>query len=217
MCHSQGLSLFLSVIGRIITAYYLNKKSIKGIIFGFYSVMETTQLIQSFVLDKCENNTNYYSTIFAMFLVSVQPMLWNWYRIRNNKKHKEVFTFAFWASFIWAIGYFIRLVRTDEENLPMFNHEINVGEVFCTYKGESHLFWQFPLNRFSGFEANMFPYLMLWFLPCLWEDSHGFIKLILWILQTQVAKYTSTEIDEYSSVWCLYSVPVLILMCFRLY
>jgi len=170
--------------------------------------MEITQFIQSFYLGKCNMNMNYYSTLFAMFLVAVQPLLWNTYRLKTNYMYVEVFKFASVASLIWFFAYFVRLLESDD----YCDGEVNVGSKFCTYQGPTHLYWKFPLAKFHGFEANFFTYLLLWFLPALWEDKKGIFKLCIWLIQIIIVHFFTKNKNEYSSVWCLYSIPILILL-----
>lgn len=216
MCYYFPLSVLLSVIGWTATLYSFKKQRYSNLpILAFYSVMESTQLLQSFYLDDCKNAVNYSSSVFAMFLVAVQPFLWNMHRYVMNKKNVNVFVFASLASFVWIAAYYIRLFKltNDESNSPKSNtNDANVGTEFCTKSGPTHLYWQFPLHRQNGFEANFFTYLLLWFLPSLFEDKNGIKKLVIWVSQIVIVKFTTGLVHEYSSVWCLFSVPIVIIL-----
>ena len=210
MCYNPLMSFCLMVIGTLSTYYFYSKHSYKRYIFGFYTIMELTQFVQSFYVNDCDSTINYLSTVFALFLVAVQPLLWNFYRWKTNIFCTIVFHFAMIASFVWAISYIGRVIPTNDQNML----EANVGHQFCTYQNDEHLYWKFPLFGRNGFEANFFTYLLLWFLPTLWEDNYGVFKLMAWLSQIILVKYFTIQRDVYASVWCLYSIPVLVIMFF---
>lgn len=211
MCHSPELSLALMVGGWALTALHYYRGNRWALILGFYSVMETLQYYQQVYMGHCGTDSNILSTQVAMALIATQPLLWNYYRWMTNETHKEVFKFGMVASAVWMAAYYSRLLPQDHLlSNPGFYHESNAGIDFCTYIGVDHLGWIFPLYRLNGFEANYFTYLLLWFLPTLWEDNHRWAKLLWWVAQIRMTVAFVPSVHEWASTWCLYSLPILV-------
>ncbi|ELR12451.1 uncharacterized protein ACA1_324980 [Acanthamoeba castellanii str. Neff] len=85
------------------------------------------------------------------------------------------------------------------------NDEIMVGPQVCTRTGPSHLTWTLPYQSKNGLEANLFPYLLLWFYPALYEPQ-GAVRCACWIAQVLVVVFTAGSIHELPTTWCALSV-----------
>lgn len=212
MCFNETISGSLAILGAIGTLVQWYRGKIPTmVVFLFYTLMETLQTIQYFLLG--DYYLNIFSTYIAFLLVLVQPFLWNWFRYKINK-NKQVFTFAMVASFVWAIFFSSRLIPVDvNDTLEYYDFEnIGVGPWCTTNKDSNHLYWLFPLKDNSGMEANYFTYVLLFFLPALWEDSYGVIKVVYWLTQLAVTNMVITNKHAYPSTWCIMSVPIITIM-----
>lgn len=89
------------------------------------------------------------------------------------------------------------------------NDEIMVGPQVCTRTGPSHLTWTLPYQSKNGLEANLFPYLLLWFYPALYEPQ-GAVRCACWIAQVLVVVFTAGSIHELPTTWCALSVPIIL-------
>jgi len=172
--------------------------------------MEILQYIQYNYVGQCGQFMNYYTTIVAHCLVVVQPFIWNLYRYRKNSENKDVFLIFMHLGIIWSIGYTLRLFIRGSLNL----REMNVGNEICVYDGIKHLYWTLPYNDYAGAEPNFFLYLLIWFYPSVYEKHNGIVKLSFWITNLTVAYNLSGTLHEVSSTWCLFSIPMCILMSF---
>ncbi|AHA46195.1 putative membrane protein [Insectomime virus] len=86
-----------------------------------------------------------------------------------------------------------------------------VGVDTCTHLGPSHLYWTFPLLDFNGVEMNWGGYLLLWFVPSLFEKK-GILKFTFWLCQVLFVNYVAQNIHEVPTIWCLLSLPILMAM-----
>lgn len=224
------MSLYLAVSGLTISGYLAFSaktwKQIHPMIipFLFYTGMETLQFFQHSFLDQCGYPTNYWLTVCAHVLVVAQPLLWNFYRyIRaRNEKEAAVFKLAMLMSFVWAVFFTLRLIPRGVSRgvfpkgityKTLNKNEIMVGPEVCTKMGPTHLFWTLPYFSSNGTEPNFFTYLLLWFVPALYEN-HGYIKFFYWIGQVVFVNWIVGSIHELPTLWCALSVPVLLLVLY---
>lgn len=180
------------------------------VLSSYYLGVETLLRFQLDLSGYCAHLSNQYSSLLALGLLAFQPALWNWFRYHKNYQNKKVFEFASYASLIWGIGYLMRLIPTSSQII--YHNELMTGNHFCLYKGINSILWKFPLYNWRGLEPNFFPYLLLWFLPSLWEDRYKITKLGVWMGQFGLTIYLSNTYDEVPSMWSLISIPFIISM-----
>lgn len=213
MCFTMEISNYLMVGGSILTLGTLYFRNLPLTMVSLYYLgMELLQRHQMSILDRCNLWDNQVSTMLAMFLVSFQPALWNWYRLHKNTQNKSVFQFAMISGLIWAFAYLRRSVQTSSYNINYT--EIMASDQFCVLSGSRHLYWKFPLYTWNGFEPNFFSYFLLWFLPTLWEDHYRWTKLTIWIGQVVLSIYLSDNYHEIPAIWCFMSIPIISTMSF---
>jgi hypothetical protein len=227
MCYSQGMALSFTVLGICafsLTHYefwYKNPRSgfedkqkywPRATIILFYTAMELLQTIQYSYADQCNTRMNFVLTIIAHILVCVQPALWNWYRIKKNKNTVPIFRAFFWAGIVFVVFYTASLLYglySPDAIFPL--EEMNVSPITCTIQGPSHICWMLPYASFKGLEPNYFTYVLIWFFPTLYEDKAVVIKVIFWLSQIILVGLTTLSSHENNSVWCLWSIPLIIL------
>ncbi|AHH01804.1 hypothetical protein pv_237 [Pithovirus sibericum] len=214
MCFSLPVSLFLVVLGIVLASYHARKqrRSLRDVIL-FYTLMELLQSSQQLFPEKCGETFNFWSTILAHILVVVQPLMWNLHRAAMYPDRKAIFLFASLLSALWAVFYTLRLIPSLMVFGPLRPRldfsEIMVGQSVCTHFGPTHLYWVLPYFSYHGLEPNLFPYLLLWFVPALYEDS-GKMKITIWLSQIIFIQLISSIPHELPTIWCAYSIPFLI-------
>jgi hypothetical protein len=211
MCFSIEYSSTFSFLGFFLTMFLLNKnRKYNALVAGYYTSMELLQTFGYLYANNCGYPENFALTIIAHILVMFQPFLWNYQRWGTNSKNKTIFKFSCVLSLVWAFFFTYRLFTgvmgtgITYSNLNLDN--INVGEEYCVMNGPTHIMWTLPYKSLNGLEANYFTYLLLWFVPALYEDTDGVLKLLYWIAQILITNI----IHELSSIWCLASIPVLV-------
>jgi len=211
MCFSETISGTLAILGATGTLVQWYRGNLATmVIFMFYTLMEILQTVQYYLLENYYLNR--FSTYIAFLLVIVQPFLWNWYRFKTNK-NSEVFIFAMVASVVWAIFFTARLIPINDNPFEYYDfNNIGVGPWCTNNKNSNHIYWLFPLKDLSGVEANYFTYLLLFFLPSLWEDSYGVVKMVYWLTQLAVTSMIITNKNAFPSTWCILSVPIITIM-----
>jgi hypothetical protein len=215
MCFSLPVSVFLSVTGLILAKYHETKGrlSLRDVIY-FYTLMEIVQSLQHLFLGQCGSTINFWLTAFSHIPVVVQPLMWNLHRgaMTNNVGKKNVFAFASLLSLIWAVFYSLRLLPIGKFGViePALDlTEIMVGSRTCTHSGPVHLYWLLPYRSYSGLEPNLFTYLLLWFVPSLYERV-GRQKILVWLSQIILIQMLVGSIHELPTIWCALSVPFLL-------
>lgn len=74
----------------------------------------------------------------------------------------------------------------------------------------SHLFWEWTVADFKDLSANMFMYLVLWFVPGLFSSKY-FKPHIIVILSAYLGAVMSTGQQKiFTSLWCYISIPMMI-------
>lgn len=214
MCYSIEWSASFAAIGLISLPFW---KLPERVIIAFYTGMEILQTLQyQFNLSDCASVINPFLTIVALLFVVCQPALWNWYRLKHStSRNRAVFQAFFLAGVTWALSYVGRVVYArwvPPEVGCVGKEEMNiVGSQFCTLAGPKHLYWVFPAAAWGGVEPNYWAYLLIWFLPALWEDHWPRLKLFFWLLQVSLVAWFTPFLHERNSVWCLWSIPIFLL------
>ncbi|MBA42709.1 MAG: hypothetical protein CMF62_01725 [Magnetococcales bacterium] len=215
MCFNIEMSTTFCIIGFLLSGFlYKNDRYSQTMIVVYYSLMELLQTISYLYKDQCNTTINLSLTWVAHILVIFQPALWSLYRYNTQRKNKEIFKFCGILSLIWAFFFTHRLFYIPTGKGILHNtldiNEVNVGENYCMLGGPKHIMWVLPYQRINGFEANYFTYLLLWFVPTLYEDNYGWLKLLYWLSQVLIVNRVCDSIHELSSIWCLASIPIVI-------
>ncbi|QIN54569.1 putative transmembrane protein [Cedratvirus kamchatka] len=228
MCFSFPVSLTLGFLGICLAKYSsLNKRYGYRDIALFYSFMELLQAVQYLLVEPYDSVQpydsdkracslpNYFSTLVAHVLVVVQPAMWNLFRYRSQRENKDIFYFAFLMSLIWAVFFSLRLFYLPLGPVVPFLQEKDIltGSEICSWLGPTHVYWTLPYYSYSGLEANLFTYLLLWFFPTVYEKQ-GIFKLSLWLVQIAIILSVVSLVDELPTFWCALSVPFLFMSVF---
>jgi len=89
------------------------------------------------------------------------------------------------------------------------------GAAGCTLQATpiNHLHWRWASADFSGLDANWLMYLAVWFVPALISASqrrNALFAASAAAIAAAVTWRTGAVAAEFSSLWCLYSVPFLV-------
>jgi hypothetical protein len=182
--------------------------------------MELLQAIQYSYVNQCDNEINKYLTEIAYILVLFQPLLWNLYFYKNSDTcDQQVFKVAIGLAIIWmTVNVAARIMKSDDEdqhkNISWFG-----GLSSCTKKNASHLFWEWRSANFGELRANYLMYLTIWFIPALCVAAHRSTSLVLITSAILAAfmSYYSGEPIIFTSAWCYFSVPIVILVILNKY
>lgn len=215
MCFSQQISFVLSIVSILSTAMgiYVGFDIYSIIPYIIYSIMEITQYLQYRVINDCKNKWNVRLTYFTWILQWIQPLMWNFVWYSTTTENKEVFKFTMLFSIVIFVLGMVRMVYSLE---PKFvkRPELQSSERTCTLYGMNHLKWKNKTGHFKGLEPNWFSYLIMWFLPLLWlrPIRSSLMYLFSFSFGIFVSLYMSNFAltDEFPSVWCLFSIPLLI-------
>ena len=118
MCFNQKYSLSFALMG-ILTLCIIKKypekfNNLSHFPIIFYIIMELLQTIQYNYTNNCDNIINRLSTEFAFILVIVQPLMWNYIFLNEERKipldqtKKGMLYLAIILSLVWIIFYTLR-------------------------------------------------------------------------------------------------------------
>ena len=227
MCFSQSHSASFALLGLLSLYKFKDNKKIKDNLLTipliFYIIMEILQTVQYSFVNQCDNPINIYLTEFAYLLILIQPIMWNLICLKKKNKlrtkfHEGILYCAIILCIVWIIGHVIRRFKFWG-NLPtdkIEEQEGNQAQNVCTHKNpREHLYWTINFRNRIGVNANWFMYFSIWFIPILLIPGEFFTFLILisgLIFSYIYVKYKNQSIHIISSLWCLMSAPMLLLL-----
>ena len=231
MCYSANMSFSLAAVGALCTAAAVIdaglRQQLVWIPFAFYTCMELLQGVQYSHVNRCGEKANVISTEIAYLLVIVQPLMWNviYYR-RTSGCERKVFVVGMAMAAVWIV---MNVAARVLHGAPGFVERTNDtfsyvreggtvgGEKGCTMKAEGnhHLYWKWSSADFRGMDANWLLYLLIWFVPAL--VSAGQRKNVLFAMGAAAIAFVITakfgaDVAEFASLWCMFSVPFLVLI-----
>jgi hypothetical protein len=216
MCNTQLNSAIFALSG-FGSAYFLhihNYSFWNYLIILFYSGMETLQFVQHFVLDKCDNSINIYSTHIAWVYVWLQPLVFNIYLLKTTIKNKRIIIYNIILSvFAFTLAmdrHFFFIWHTGQPRLD----EASSGNITCTMSGDKHLKWMFYLQTNNGFEINYIWYFMLNCLPAFWAYGFlfGLMHNLIYLSGMFIGlNHCNGNVEESIAYWCFISIPYLLI------
>ena len=219
MCYSSKMSFSFAFIGIATTIYiyFFNKLKYNYVpmILLFYSGMELLQGIQYYIVNECNNPINKLLTEVAFLFVLVQPLMWNFfYYINSDKFEKKIFITGMALSISWiATSIYTRLIYKKNNGVKSYLF----SDTVCTKKNKSHLYWNWTSANIQDFNPTMLMYVMVWFIPGLISTRHRSTSMII-TLSFIVAYFSSIFNNEpftLPSLWCYFSVPIVLLVIYK--
>jgi len=224
MCWSGEASAVLATAGFASTAYFYRKGESKALCaaLAYFSLMELLQAYTYTVIDQCTNPNNQIATFLGYMHIAFQPFFINavaLYFIPEAMRKRiagGVYILCFAAATIFmmriypfpGITYcfdktFQFLLATDIKFKMPF-----CGPQICSTSGDWHIAWAIPANG-SLQMANAYIYTAF-LLPLL----YGSWKVVLYhfLSGPLLAYFTTSNMNEWAAVWCLYSIGLLLLL-----
>ncbi len=224
MCWSGEASAGLAIAGFASTAYFYHKGESKVLCsaLAYFSLMELLQAYTYSVIDECQNPNNQIATFLGYMHIAFQPFFVNavaMHFIPQAVKKRigfAVYALCFaaatvfmmriypfnWANYCFETSYRLAFAPETKFNMPF------CGEQICSFSGDWHIAWSIPANG-SYAMANAYVYAAF-LLPLL----YGSWKLVLYHIITGplLAYLTTSNMNEWAAVWCLYSIGLLLLL-----
>jgi hypothetical protein len=216
MCYSQEMSGLFTIMGTMASIITYKKQQHTGRYFWvlvlFYTIMELLQTVQYSYINLCGNYYNYIFTEVAYVLVLVQPLMWNTFFYINDRVNRQRFSLAIAMCMVWiVVNIAARLTYTTTNALDPRHSVYAAGQV-CTRARGSHLFWEWTVADFKDLSANMFTYLLVWFVPGLFSSKYlkpHLVVIFSACIGALMALYAGQP-KIFTSAWCYVSVPMMI-------
>jgi len=206
-----------------------------------YTMMEFLQFLQYWygIEGTCGSTSNITLSIVAHFLIWTQPIVHNYWCLKNTAKGRSLFRYALACSFFTLflatvsliMGYFhvggFGLVDNDvtPEGTPgnVLGIEIqNVNSKLCSMQGPNHLYWMFPYHPLWGHGISWYTWVVCAAFPHFFRYSipnndffgqswlTGSAVIGGWLVAL-IVTLTIGNFHETPSYWCLISVPCLVI------
>jgi len=186
-------------------------KYISYVLF-FYVLMELLQTVQYYLLNDCENLWNRLLTEVAYVHIILQPILWNAYFYANSTKAEGgLFKAGIALAIAWGVFNLLGRLLYGTPGVEGKTNSWIYGDKSCTYKGASHLYWQWTSADLGEWNATFIMYLLIWFVPALLSVTHfttGMLIMGAAFLSVIVSGYMG-DIREFPAAWCYISIPML--------
>ncbi|MFK5950292.1 MAG: DUF5765 domain-containing protein [Methylococcales bacterium] len=224
MCWSGEASAALAATGLISTAYFYAKGESKVLCatLAYFSLMELLQAYTYTVIDECFNPKNQVATLLGYIHIAFQPIFINAVCMHFIPKslRQRISPFVYTLCFITAILFLIRIYPFEWTSycynktyhlllMPETKFKMPFcGPQICSTSGDWHIAWQIPA---SGNFAMASSYAYAAFLlPLL----YGCWRLVLYHLISGplLSFLTTSNMNEWAAVWCLYSIGLLLLV-----
>lgn len=224
MCYSAGMSFTLAAVGALASVAALLdptwRRNLTYVPLIFYTCMELLQGIQYSHVNMCGTPANRLSTEVAYVLVIVQPLMWNllfYLRSPAVSCDRRLFVLGMVMAAIWMVFHVAARILHGVEGYP--------GRTFGTntYDGDSsgctlrdpghHLYWKWASADLGALEASWLMYLLVWFVPALvsrTSRAEAAFTMAGAALAAVVTWRWGSRRDEYASLWCMFSVPLLV-------
>lgn len=223
MCWNGTASGILATAGILSTgyAYYKKEPTVLWMSLGYFSLMELLQAFTYTVINQCEDPSNQIATLLGYLHITFQPFFINavsMYFI-NQRVAKKIAPFIYTCCFAASILMLIQLYPFDwagscDPRRPL------CGKILCSVRGNWHIAWMVPTNGIGNMLTEMqlpffkqgFPgYIIAGFmLPILygsWRFTLYHMMFGVWL-----ARATTTNIDEWPAIWCLFSIALLLVV-----
>jgi hypothetical protein len=218
MCYSPAMSMSFALLGVAALIYVQDsKKAYLSFLILFYIGMEILQSIQTYLLDDCENRWNYLLTEVAYLFLIVQPFIWNFYFYHNSSLSESgLFKAGIGLSIAWMVFSLLGRLLYGTIKPMTKDDSIFTGDNVCTYRGVSHLYWEWTSANFKDFNPTYLMYFLVWFIPALLSTSHritGIIIAMSALLSAGISAYMG-NINEFTTTWCYISIPIMAFIVF---
>ena len=221
MCWSGEASTVLAATGIAGAAYSALKKDPEPLALWvcllYFASMESLQAVAYSVLNQCNSPLNQLMTMFGYLHITFQPFFINAVALYFMPKDSAriVAPWAYFGCFVAAIAMLLQLYPFAWAGHCALGRPL-CGDVLCTTRGEWHIAWLLPTNGIGNSMADNaylgrgyieYP-LMAFYIPALF-GSWRFI-LFSWLAGPFLAGLTTSNINEWPAVWCLFSIGLVL-------
>lgn len=224
MCWDIGVSIGMTAVGVASTGFLIARKQPAGwwLPLGYFTFMELLQALSYPVVDQCDLGANQLLTLLSFIHIAFQPLFINILcmsflpaTFATRIKWPVIALSLVSAGATLSMLYPFEGAGLCSENIAM------CARRFCTYMGNWHLAWDFPLN---GTANNFGDYWYLWparagylsyilgffILPAIYGAWR--LVLALYIFGPLLVQFLTDNPDEQPAVWCLFSIAVLLII-----
>jgi len=221
MCWSGEASTALAVVGVSSAIYAAVKKEPTALwlCLLYFSGMEVLQAVSYAVIDQCDNPLNQIMTLFGYLHITFQPFFINAVALYfiPPKRAKKIAPWVYTVCFAAAISMLFQLYPFEWAGSCHIGRPL-CSDHLCTVRGEWHLAWLVPTNGLGNFFWGMpvfgsgYPgYLIAAFIMPLLYGSWRF-AVFSWLAGPWLAWKTTSDINEWPAVWCLFSIALCLLI-----
>lgn len=223
MCWNIAASASLAIAGTAGAVYFWKKGEDKALCLSlfYFAVMEMIQTYSWTVIDQCFNPRNTMVTTLAYIHVAFQPFFFNALAMhfipahQRKKIYKGVYLLCALASAAmiirilpmeWAQYCFNILYRVPFTEDILYRIPFCGGDT-CTTSGAWHMEWAIRAG-FNWYLDRVY-FVSVFVLPLLYGSWKATVYAAIGPFITLLTTETS---NEFASVWCLYSVALVLLM-----
>ncbi len=224
MCWSGEASAGLAVTGFLSTAYFYRKGEAKVLCgaLAYFSLMELLQAYTYTVIDECGDFRNQIATLLGYMHIAFQPFFINAVALHfiPISVRRRIGTWVYVLCFAASVIFMMRIYPFewmsycyDKSYQFLMNPDLKFtmpfcGQHICSTSGDWHIAWAIPANGNISM-ANAYIYAAF-LLPLL----YGSWKVIIYHVITGplMAFLTTSNMNEWAAVWCLYSIGLLLLL-----
>ena len=214
MCYTPEMSFSFALIGiaGIIYLQHDTKHKYISYIILFYVLMELLQTVQNYIVNDCDNMLNRILTEVAYVFVIVQPLIWNMYFYFNSKLIEQgLFKAGIGLSLGWIVFNIINRIFYGHFAPATQKDSVYAGNRVCTYKGSSHLYWEWTSANMGDLNATFIMHLLIWFVPALLSTSQFMSAIFILagaLLSLGITVYMG-DIKGFTAAWCIISIPII--------
>lgn len=212
MCWSGEASTILATVGITSTLYVAHKGEDKALWMplGYFSLMELLQAFTYAVIDNCPYWLNQLLTLLGAIHIAFQPLFINMvslYFIRRDVAVK-ISSYVYGLSLLGTAVMFIKLYPFSWAGQCMVGLEPLCGDKLCSVHGSWHIAWEVPLNGLKYLDYGY--YIPAFVLPILYGSWRFTLYHI--IVGPLLAASTTSNLNEWPAVWCLFSIGLLLVV-----
>tara|TARA_B100000073_G_C23642259_1_gene537155 strand:+ start:227 stop:922 length:696 start_codon:yes stop_codon:yes gene_type:complete len=220
MCWSKNVSLTFTILGTALGYYsYNNIDKLWGVSIYYFTLMQMIHYLGYIVINKCNNNLNYFLTYLNYIHIAFQPFfsslgfygLFRGYKILSNKQletYKSIIIF----SLIPCLFLLLKIIPFEPAYKLDKTNGVYNGKA-CSYQGKYHISFRLPLRTKPYYVTpSMFSHMLFLFGPfLLFNNITRLIGLFLFVTAIGPSFLLNIDPAETSSLWCSNSIAQFIL------
>lgn len=212
MCWSAPASLAIGAVG-VGAAAYGHKKSV-GYGFtmpiAFFSMMEFIQFFSYFFIGQCSFSANSWLTLISYIHISLHPVFMNMYFLHFYPRSWFTKMLVYSTTGSISIILLLKLIPFPGNTLCQIGQTL-CGSTWCTVQGNWHLAWSIPYHIAPTPFDIVYYYVFGFFIVPLMYRAWKPVLYTSIVGPTLAYYLASGNPQEWPAVWCLLSVPALLI------